>query len=74
MFVFSYTSLIDNSLQTIKIDISLKHNLVLSPVSGLIQSAFKDILLEEPIFGKHRILCIDIQESMAEKLRAALTR
>jgi hypothetical protein len=74
MFTFSYESIIDGSIQTIKIDISLKNNLILTPVSGLIRSTFQDPFLEEPLFEKHTIECIDLQESMAEKLRAALTR
>lgn len=74
MFTFSYTSIIDESLQTIKIDISLKNNLLLPSIKGLIRSTFKDPFLEEPLFEKHYIQCIDLQEAMAEKLRASLTR
>gem|GEM_PF-5399251 len=33
MFTFEYNSIINNSIQTIKIDISLKNNLQLKPVS-----------------------------------------
>ncbi len=75
MFIFEYQSAINNSLQTIKIDISLKWRLSLSPKSGKIQSIFIDNIYEDPVFSQeHTISCIDLTESLAEKMRAALTR
>ena len=74
MFTFEYISTINNTPQTIKIDISLKQRLRLSPILGKIQSLFIDEVLEESIFGDHSINCIDLRESLAEKMRAALTR
>ncbi|MDD4151840.1 MAG: nucleotidyl transferase AbiEii/AbiGii toxin family protein, partial [Candidatus Gracilibacteria bacterium] len=74
MFTFEYNSILDNSLQTIKIDISLKNKLYLPTFSGEIKSNFKDTFLEENIFQSHFINCINLQEALAEKLRASLTR
>lgn len=74
MFTFEYNSILDNSVQTIKIDISLKNKLYLPTFSGEIKSNFKDTFLEENIFWKHYINCINLHESLAEKLRASLTR
>jgi len=74
MFTFEYNSIINNSIQTIKIDISLKNNLQLKPVSWEIRSIYIDKIIEENIFDKHYINCIDLKESVAEKLRASLTR
>ena len=75
MFTFEYQSTINNSLQTIKIDISLKGRLSLWAKPGKIQSIFIDSVYEEPIFSQdHTISCIDLTESIAEKMRAALTR
>ena len=75
MFTFEYQSAINNSLQTIKLDISLKGRLSLPPKPGKIQSIFIDSVYEEPIFSQeHTISCIDIREALAEKMRAALTR
>lgn len=74
MFTFEYNSVINNSIQTIKIDISLKNNLQLKPVSWEIRSIYIDKIIEENIFDKHYINCIDLKESVAEKLRAGLTR
>ena len=75
MFTFEYFSAINNSLQTIKIDISLKWRLSLAPKPGKIQSVFIDDVYEESIFSQdHTITCINLTESLAEKMRAALTR
>ena len=75
MFTFEYQSAINNSLQTIKLDISLKWRLSLLPKGGKIQSIFIDSVYEEAIFSQeHTISCIDLTEALAEKMRAALTR
>ncbi|MBW7954956.1 nucleotidyl transferase AbiEii/AbiGii toxin family protein [Candidatus Gracilibacteria bacterium] len=74
MFTFEYNSILNNSPQTIKIDISLKNKLYLPTFSGEIKSNFKDTFLEENIFQPHFINCINLQEALAEKLRASLTR
>ena len=74
MFTFEYNSVINNSIQTIKIDISLKNNLQLKPVSWEIRSIYIDKIIEENIFWIHHIHCINLQEAIAEKLRASLTR
>jgi hypothetical protein len=50
MFTFEYNSILNNSLQTIKIDISLKNKLYIPTFSGEIKSNFKDTFLEENIF------------------------
>ncbi len=74
MLNYTYNSVIDGSSQTIKLDISLKWTLQLAPISWEIQSIYKDKILEEDIFWTHTISCIDLQEALAEKIRAALTR
>jgi len=74
MFIFEYNSIIDNTIQTIKIDISLKNNLQLESKNCEIKVIYNDLVLENPIFNEHYINCIDLRESTAEKLRASLTR
>ena len=74
LLTYEYISVIDNSVQTIKIDISLKWELMLAPVRWQVQSLYRDKILEEAIFAEHDIACIDIREALAEKMRAALTR
>lgn len=74
LFEFSYISLLDESLQTIKIDISLKEKLEKSPVPKKIQSLFVDSVFWWEIFPEKEIFCMDLDEIIAEKIRAALTR
>ena len=74
MMTFEYKSLLDNSPQTIKIDISMKHSLVNPPVPREIKAIYEDKILEQPVFSQHFISCIDLEEAVAEKIRACLTR
>ena len=74
LFTYEYRSVIDSSPQTIKIDISLKWELQKIPQKHTVQSLYRDKILEENIFSHHTITCIDLQEALAEKIRAALTR
>ncbi len=74
IFNFGYKSIIDNSIQNIKIEISLKNKLQLKPVNKKINSLYIDKIFEENIFDNHYINCINLQESIAEKVRASLTR
>lgn len=74
MFSFAYESALDSSMQTIKIDISLKSQLQLPPVRLPIRAIFQDVILGEDIFSEHTLTCIDLTEALAEKMRAALTR
>jgi hypothetical protein len=39
-----------------------------------IQAIFIDPILEDPIFDQASITCLSLEEMMAEKIRAALTR
>ena len=73
-FTFEYSSIIDKSIQTIKIDLSMKNKLLLEPVQWQIKSTYRDKILEEDIFWKHFIRCVDLKEMLAEKIRASLTR
>ncbi len=74
MFSFEYESALDSSLQTVKLDISLKSQLQLPPKRLLIRAIFQDAILGEDIFSQHFLTCIDLTEALAEKMRAALTR
>jgi hypothetical protein len=74
MFSFEYRSVLDGFVQTIKIDISLKNSLRLAPRRLPIRAIFKDTVMGEDIFPECTFSCIDLAESLAEKMRAALTR
>lgn len=74
MFSFEYESSLDGSMQTIKIDISLKGQLQRASKRLPIRTIFQDAILGEDIFSEHSLTCIDLTEALAEKMRAALTR
>lgn len=73
-FEFTYHSLFNNSLQTIKIDIRIEPALLLPPVEKEIWSIFIDPFSWQKFFHHHTIKVMDLQEIFAEKTRAALTR
>lgn len=73
-YVLSYTSIFSQKEQMIKIEITYTNKQHLPWRDGTIHSIFIDPILEEPIFGETSITCLDLEEMMAEKMRAALTR
>lgn len=74
MFTFVYKSIIDDSQQTIKIDISAKNKLLLPPIKWEINTIFFDKIYNKTVFDKHFINCINLKEALSEKIRACLTR
>ena len=64
----------DQKEQTIKIEITYTDKHYLSFHKGRIKSIFIDPLLEEDIFSTKDIDCLSLEEMVAEKIRAALTR
>jgi len=73
-YVLSYPSIYDQSTQIIKIELTYTHKQYFPSVEKPIQSLFIDPLTEESIFQPRTIACFDIQEMVAEKCRACLTR
>jgi len=73
-FNFTYVSILDNSKQNIKIDISFKDKLYLNYQFWTIKSIFIDPVFEEKIFADHKIKTMNLREMVAEKIRACLTR
>jgi predicted nucleotidyltransferase component of viral defense system len=72
--ITDYTSVLDNSLQAIKLEISFRKKLVKSTVMKEIHHEFIDSL-GEPILKKDvKIEVIDLSENLAEKFRALVTR
>lgn len=74
IFEFSYTSRIDWSPQTIKVDIKIVPGLLKPHVNKHITAIYQDPISEQLFFGEHSINVMDIDEIFAEKMRAALTR
>lgn len=73
-YMFTYSSIFDQTKQTIKIEVTYTHKRHLPLVNREIQSIFIDPTLENPIFPSKHIKCFSLDEMMAEKIRAALTR
>ncbi len=72
--ITNYASLIDDSLQKIKLEISFRKKLIKSPKIKAIHHEFIDSL-GQPILKKDiEIEVIDLSENLAEKFRALVTR
>ena len=72
--ITKYTSLIEDSLQTIKIEISFRKKLIKPTMTKAIHHEFIDSL-GQPILKKDvEIEVIDLSENFAEKFRALVTR
>jgi len=72
--ITKYTSLTDDSLQTIKIEISFRKKLIKPAMTKAIHHEFIDSL-GQPILKKDvEIEVIDLSENFAEKFRALITR
>ena len=73
-YVISYPSLFSKQEQTIKIEVTYTSKQHLPSQPKAIQAIFIDPVLEDPIFEQASIACLSLEEMMAEKMRAALTR
>lgn len=73
-YVLTYTSIFEQKEQTIKIEVTYTHKQHVPSVIKNIQSIFLDPVLDEQIFQVAEIKCLSLEEMMAEKVRAALTR
>lgn len=74
MYRFFYKSFINGSEQEIKIDIHLQKNLMNKTQKLPIKHIFIHPLTSESIFESKHINCMHLDEAMAEKMRAWLTR
>lgn len=73
-YTITYPSIYDYKEQTIKIEVTYMNKQYISSDDKEIQAIFIDPILENPIFPKVTIKCLALEEMMAEKIRAALTR
>lgn len=73
-YILNYPSLYDQSQQSIKIEIMYTQKQHFPWIHKHIQSIFIDPVTEEIIFSNQTIQCLDLQEMVAEKCRACLTR
>lgn len=73
-YILSYPSIYDQSKQSIKIEITYTQKQHFSWIHRQIQSIFIDPITNDSIFVFQEIQCLDLQEMVAEKCRACLTR
>lgn len=73
-YLLEYPSLYDWSIGKIKIEVTYTSKQYIKSKNETIKSLYLDTVLEEPIFWEKKIQCLDINEMIAEKCRAALTR
>ena len=73
-YVFTYKSIYDQSEQTIIVELTYTHKQWLSTNNHYFAALFVDPVLEEALFPQETIVCLSLEEMMAEKTRAALTR
>ena len=73
-YVLTYISIFSQKEQTIKIEVTYTNKQHIPWQDWAIHSIFIDPILEEPIFEAIDIKCLSLEEMMAEKIRAALTR
>ena len=72
--VFGYTSLISKEEETIKIEVGLREPLLTKVFTGNIQTILLNPISRKPMVPGFPLPCLSINEALAEKLRAALSR
>jgi predicted nucleotidyltransferase component of viral defense system len=72
--VFGYISLINKEEETIKIEVGLREPLLTKVFTGNIQTILLNPISRKPMVSGFPLPCLSINEALAEKLRAALSR
>lgn len=70
----AYSSLIDGHVEPIKIEVSLREPLVEPPKKSPVRTLLLDPINAQEAVASIQAPCITLQEAMAEKFRAAMTR
>ena len=73
-YIFTYPSLINWENQTIKLEVTYTQKQYLPSNSVIIHDIYKDLIFNKPLFKEEKINCVAIEEMMAEKLRACVSR
>ncbi len=74
VFNIFYPSFISGKDENIKLEISLRQTPVAKPVYNTIAHLYKDPFTGEDLIPKNKILSLSLNEAVAEKLKAAITR
>jgi predicted nucleotidyltransferase component of viral defense system len=75
-YVFNvlYPSVVTGKDGNIKIEVSLRQKLYDRPVLNVIRHFYKDPFTGQNLIPEHKILSLSLDEAVAEKLKAAITR
>ena len=74
VFNISYPSFISGKDENIKLEISLRQMPMDKPVYNVINHFYKDPFTGEDLIPRNKILSLSLNEAVAEKLKAAITR
>lgn len=74
VFNISYPSFVSGKDENIKLEISLRQTPVEKPVYNAIIHFYQDPFTGEDLIPKNKILSLTLNEAVAEKLKAAITR
>ncbi len=74
VFNIFYPSFISGKDENIKLEISLRQTPVEKPVHNAVTHFYKDPFTGEDLIPKNKILSLTLNEAVAEKLKAAITR
>lgn len=74
IYYLDYDSVVLNKKESIKLEIGLRFNPILSTVINKVNHKFLHPFTNEPLFDAGSVNCLALKELVAEKLRAAATR
>lgn len=74
VFNIYYNSFITGKDEKVKLEISLRYPPMDKPVYNVIKHFYKDPFTGEELIPKKRVLSLSLNEAVAEKLKAAITR
>ncbi|GBE06025.1 hypothetical protein BMS3Abin10_01667 [bacterium BMS3Abin10] len=74
IFNISYPSFISGKSEGVKIEIALRQLPIDKPVHNVVEHFYKNPFTEEDLIPSNKILSLSLNEAVAEKLKAAITR
>lgn len=74
LFKFQYLSVITKRKETIKFEISLRQPSFLPPITVPVKHFYQDPFTGEDLFPQGTVLALSLEETVAEKLKAAISR
>lgn len=74
LFNLQYSSIIMKHKESIKLEISLRQPSFLPPVTVTVKHFYQDPFSGEDLFPQGTVLALSLEESVAEKLKAAISR